>query len=289
MSASEEFWFIGCDDQKIAATHWFAQGQPRAVIQIAHGMGEHVGRYAETAMFLAGHGFAVIGNDHRGHGRTGLASGGAGKFGAVGFDGLVADMGRLLSLCQAKYPGLPVILLAHSMGSFAAQKLVLTRSSGLAGLVLSGTGPLDTLFAELQRLNFDMAKLANRSLDHVRTTHDWLSRDAHSVDAFLGDPLCFAALADEATVSLAGAATILADPAALRGIRPDLPIYCVAGSCDPVGQETKGVRTLMRRYAEADVRDIRRDIYEGGRHEMLNETNRDEVRENLLAWIEGVI
>lgn len=289
MSAFEEFWFTGCDDQKIAATHWFSHGRPRAVVQIAHGMGEHVGRYAETAMFLAEHGLAVIGNDHRGHGRTGLASGDTGKFGSVGFDGLVADMGRLLSLCQAKYPGLPVILLAHSMGSFAAQKLVLTRSSGLGGLVLSGTGALDSLFAELQHLNFDTAKLANRSLDHVRTTHDWLSRDADSVDAFLADPLCFAALADEATASLAGAAKTLADPTALRGIRPDLPIYCVAGSCDPVGQETRGVKILMRRYAEAGIRDIKSDIYEGGRHEMLNETNRGQVREKLLAWIMGVI
>ncbi len=289
MSISDDFWFTGCDDLRIAATHWRSQGQPRAVVQIAHGMGEHVGRYAETATFLARNGVAVLGNDHRGHGRTGVASGDTGSFGLAGFDGLVKDMERLLTLCHEMYPGLPVILLAHSMGSFAAQKLILTQSHGLAGVVLSGTGALDSLFDQIKHLNFDIAKLTNQWLDQVRTTHDWLSRDAKAVDAFLADPLCFATLDDDATLSLAKAAPILADPAALRGIRPDLPVYCVAGSRDPIGQEAEGVRLLMRRYAKADVRDIQSDIYEGGRHEMLNETNRAEVRANLLTWMDRAL
>jgi alpha-beta hydrolase superfamily lysophospholipase len=282
----EDFHFIGCDGKVIAGTHWHSEGQPRAVVQIAHGMGEHIGRYAEAATFLSRHGIAVLGNDHRGHGRTGLATGEMGKFGDVGFDGLVADMARLLEIGRATYPGLPIILLAHSMGSFAAQQLVLTQSDKLTGLILSGTGALDSLFDALEKLHFDEAKLTNGSFEPVRTTHDWLSRDASAVDAFLADPLCFATLDQDAALSVARAAPLLADPGALGAIRPDLPVYCIAGSLDPIGQETAGVKLLMRRYAEAGVRDVQCDIYEGGRHEMLNETNRAEVFAKLLDWIE---
>jgi alpha-beta hydrolase superfamily lysophospholipase len=283
---AEAFCFIGCDGKTIAGTHWPSEGTPRAVVQIAHGMGEHIGRYAQTAAFLSSHGFAVLGNDHRGHGRTGVASGETGSFGDAGFDGLVADIGLLLEIGRVRYPGLPVILLAHSMGSFAAQQLILTQSDRLDGLILSGTGALDVLFRELEQLNFDAASLTNRSLAHVRTSHDWLSRDARAVDAFLGDPLCFAVIDSDAASSVARAAAILADPGALRAIRPDLPVYCIAGSLDPVGQDSAGVRLLMQRYAAAGLHNVRCDIYEGGRREMLNETNRAEVLANLLDWIE---
>lgn len=289
MPLVENFRFVGCDGKMIAGTHWHAEGEPRAVVQIAHGMGEHVGRYAETATFLSRHGLAVLGNDHRGHGRTGVAAGDTGTFGGAGFDGLVADMGRLLDICHARYPGLPVILFAHSMGSFAAQQLILTQSDRLSGLILSGTGALDALFDALERLNFDAARFTNGAFEPVRTTHDWLSRDPRAVDAFLADPLCFAALDDDASASLAHAAPMLADPAALRAIRPDLPVYCLAGSLDPIGLQATGVELLIRRYAAAGLRHIRCDIYEGGRHEMLNEINRAEVRAKLLDWIECIL
>lgn len=289
MPIVENFRFVGCDGKMIAGTHWHAEVEPRAVVQIAHGMGEHVGRYAETAAFLSRHGLAVLGNDHRGHGRTGIATGKTGTFGDAGFEGLVADMGRLLEICHARYPGLPVILLAHSMGSFAAQQLILTQSDLLSGLALSGTGVLDALFDALERLNFDAARFTNGAFEPVRTTHDWLSRDPRAVDAFLADPLCFAALDDDANASLARAAPILADPAALRAIRSDLPVYCLAGSLDPIGLQATGVELLIRRYAAAGMRHIRCDIYEGGRHEMLNEINREEVRAKLLDWIECIL
>lgn len=289
MSTAEEFGFVGCDGQWIVGTHWHAESQPRAVVQIAHGMGEHVGRYAETATFLARHGIAVLGHDHRGHGRTGIAAGALGHFGDVGFDGLVTDMGSLLERCRARYPDLPVFLLAHSMGSFAAQQLVLSQSDRLAGLILSGTGTLDTLLEALARSNFDLAGFANRSFEPVRTPHDWLTRDASVVDAFRRDPLCFAALDAAAAASFAAAAPKLSDPAALRRIRSDLPVYCLTGSLDPIGEETAGVDRLIRRYAAAGVRDIRCDRYDGGRHEMLNETNRADVLATLLDWIDHTI
>lgn len=286
---SEEFWFAGCDLKRIAATHWPASGEARAVVQIAHGMGEHIGRYAQTAAYLSAHGFAVLGNDHRGHGRTALASGDIGRFGDAGFDGLVADMARLLEIGQSRYPALPVILLAHSMGSFAAQQLVLTHSRELAGLALSGSGALDGLLGELEHLNFDAAKLTNRGFVDPRTTHDWLSRDENAVDAFLDDPICFAALAPDAALSVAQSAPILADPHRLRLIRSDLPVYFIAGTLDPIGQQAAGVRVQMSRYAAAGLQDLQCDIYEGGRHEMLNETNRAEVLARLLAWIERIL
>jgi alpha-beta hydrolase superfamily lysophospholipase len=288
-TTAEAFCFVGCDGTTIEGTHWPSQGPARAVVQIAHGMGEHIGRYAQTAAFLSGHGIAVLGNDHRGHGRTGTASGETGSFGNAGFDGLVADIGLLLAIGRARYPGLPVILLAHSMGSFAAQQLILTQSERLDGVILSGTGALDALFQELEQLNFDATRLTTRSLARVRTSHDWLSREPRAVDAFLDDPLCFAAIDRDAAASVARAAPILADPGVLRAIRPDLPVYCIAGSLDPIGQNSAGVRLLMQRYAAAGLHDVRCVVYEGGRHEMLNETNRGEVLANLLDWIEQTL
>ena len=286
--SSKDFHFTSSDDLPIACFRWDARGPSRGILQIAHGLGEHIGRYAELITVLQEAGLVVYGHDHRGHGRTVRSPEEFGDYGEGGFDLLVEDMAELTRIAKEENPGQPLLLLGHSMGSFATQQFVLDRSHSIDGLILSGSGVLDGMVrlsrAALQKYNF-----LNAAFEPARTTFDWLSRDASIVDAFMKDPLCLPMLKPASTASFLGASTRLADPALLSEIRPDLPVHLFSGSEDPVGERLVGVCTLMNGYHKAGICDISFDFYDGGRHEMLNETNRGEVRTNLLVWISGVL
>ena len=288
LTPSAEFRFTSSDDLPVACYRWNSRGPTRGVIQIAHGMGEHVGRYAETIQFLVSAGLTVYANDHRGHGRTAPDKSHLGNFGEGGFDLLVADMVRLSRIAKVEHPGIPFILFGHNMGSFAAQQYVLDRSREIDGLILSGSGALDGL-ARLATSAPTHSNVLNEKFEPARTPFDWLSRDASVVDAFIHDPLCFPELQPASLASFFSAAPRLSDPISLREIRDDLSIYLFSGSDDPVGQQLDGVELLIHRYEKAGIYDVSHDFYLGGRHEMLNEMNRDEVRERLLAWISSVL
>jgi len=283
-----EFSFTSSDGLRIACARWDSQGPVRGVIQIAHGMGEHMGRYAETIEVLVSAGLTVYGNDHRGHGRTASSAKQFGDFGNGGFDLLVEDMVRLSRIAKDENPNLPFILFGHSMGSFAAQQYVLDHSRDIDALILSGSGALDGL-ARLATSAPAKSNVLNVNFEPGRTPFDWLTRDTAVVDAFMNDPLCFAELQPKAAASFLGAASELSDPLRLRDIRDDLPIYLFSGSEDPVGQQLEGLALLIHRYEKAGLYDISHDFYLGGRHEMLNEINREEVRERLLAWISSIL
>ena len=283
-----EFDFASADGLRIRCARWESGRSPRAVVQIAHGMGEHLGRYAETIDALVRAGLVVYGNDHRGHGRTAPSREAFGDFGAGGFELLVQDMSRLGEIARSEHCDAPFILFGHSMGSFAAQRYAIEHSREMDALILSGSGALDAL-ARVAAAATSGSNILNAAFEPARTPFDWLSRDEAVVDAFASDPLCFAALGPDAFASFLGTAPQLSDPSALRGIRLDLPVYLFSGSDDPVGQELKGLRTLIDRYRSAGLRHIACDFYQGGRHEMLNEINRVEVRANLLSWIEGIV
>jgi alpha-beta hydrolase superfamily lysophospholipase len=286
--AISEFRFTSSDGLGIACVRWANRGPLRGVVQIAHGMGEHIGRYRETIEALTSAGLAVYGNDHRGHGRSAFPTGNLGDFGAGGFDLLVEDMVRLSHIIREEHPHAPLFLLGHSMGSFAAQQFVLDRSHEIDGLILSGSGVLDGL-VRVVRLGASRLDVLNDDFDPARTPFDWLSRDDAIVDAFIGDPRCFPELKPAALASFLAAAPMLSDPLYLQRIREDLPIYVFSGSEDPVGQELVGVQALIERYHEAGINNIAHDFYPGGRHEMLNEVNRAEVRTRLLGWISSVL
>jgi len=288
MIPSLQFTFASSDGLPIACARWANRGPLRGVVQIAHGMGEHIGRYAETIDALAQAGFTVYGNDHRGHGQTALPTATFGDFGTGGFDLLVEDMVRLSRIATQEHPNEPFFLLGHSMGSFAAQQFILDHSWNVDGLILSGSGALDGL-ARRARSAPERYDLLNYAFDPARTPFDWLSRDDAVVDAFMADPLCFAELKSASFASLLAAGRRLSDPASLESVRKDLPIYVFSGSDDPIGQQLIGVQALIERYREAGIHDVAHDFYPGGRHEMLNEINRAEVRERLLAWISAVL
>ena len=288
ITPSAEFSFTSSDGLRIACARWDSRGPVRGVIQIAHGMGEHMGRYAETIEALVSAGLTVYGNDHRGHGRTAPDNTHLGDFGDGGFDLLVEDMGRLSRIARAENPGQPFVLLGHSLGSFAAQQYVLDDSQEIDGLALSGSGALDGLARQASSAPAG-SNVLNEHFEPARTPFDWLSRDQAVVDGFINDPLCFAQLQPASFASFLSAAPRLSDPTSLRGIRDDLALYLFSGSEDPVGQQLDGVELLIRRYEKAGLYDVMHDFYQGGRHEMLNEINREEVRERLLDWISSIL
>ena len=243
MFSPTHFRFTSADGASIACVRWDSQGASRGVVQIAHGMGEYIGRYDGLIEALVSAGFTVYGNDHRGHGLTALSPAQFGDFGEGGFDMLVEDMLWLNRIAKHECPFQPYLLLGHSMGSFAAQQFVLEHSAEIDGLILSGSGALDGL-ARLANSVPVGSNVLNASFEPARTPFDWLSRDNVVVDKFMNSPLCFAQLQPASLASFLAAAPRLSDPDNLRGIRKDLPIYVFSGSEDPVGQQLQGVRVL---------------------------------------------
>jgi alpha-beta hydrolase superfamily lysophospholipase len=283
----EDFSFNSEDGLEIAYFRWRAAGKAAGIVQIAHGMGEHALRYAQVAEFLNQAGFHVYANDHRGHGQSAKGPESLGDFGIGGWNGLVADMAMLTRLARMREGGLPVILLGHSMGSFAAQQYVLDNSGLIAGLVLSGSAAMDKLSIDPSR-EADLTAF-NRAFEPARTPHDWLSRDPGAVDAYEADPLCGFGINKKAMETMAASAIRLIDPAALAQIRKDLPIYIFAGDKDPINHDLEWLKPVAERYRAAGIANVTEKYYPGGRHEMLNETNRDEVMRDLLDWLSKTI
>ena len=277
------FRFAGDDGTSVAGYRWLPPGAPRGVLQLAHGMGEHALRYRLVAERLTGAGLAVYANDHRGHGAT--APHGLGVIGPGGFPVLAADMACLTRLARAEQPGLPVVLLGHSMGSFAAQLFLLDHAGLIDGAVLSGSAALHQRTQAVQQAGAARLQDYNRAFEPARTPFDWLSRDPDAVDAYIADPLCGFSLKPACRASMIAAAARMLDPEALRGVRRDLPLYLLTGDADPVNGALTWFHPLEAAYRDAGLRDVTARIYPGGRHEMLNETNREEVIGDLLSWL----
>lgn len=277
---------------------------PRAVIQIVHGVAEHMGRYEEVSRFLAAHGFLVCGEDHLGHGKT-VEDGSYGFFAPEdGWDLVVRDVRRLRELEGEKYPSLPYFLLGHSMGSFLTRTYLIQYPGTLDGVILSGTGqepaPLVALGRALASLEcrrlgsqgvsplVDALSLGsyNRRFRPNRTGADWISSDPAAVDAYLADPLC----RPKPTVSMfrdmMGGLQFIAKPGNLRNMRADTPVLFLSGEQDPVGGMGRGVRKVRQMFLDAGCTDVTLKLYPGGRHEMFHEVSQREVFEDLLAWLE---
>jgi len=294
------------DDHKEIFVYRFRPDAGAAVkgfVHVAHGMAEHALRYARFAEALVSAGYVVHANDHRGHGKTG-----AGELGYIGPDGFrraVRDLVELLAHGKRENPGVPAFLFGHSMGSYFTQELLITNGEALHGAILSGTGgkpsPIAAagrLVARIERRRVGprgtsslLTKLSfdefNKAFRPNRTSFDWLSRDTKEVDAYIADPLCGFAVSTQLWVDLLDGLAAISDPARQARIPRGLPIFVFAGEEDPVGERTKTIRQLLRAYQAAGVRDVTHRFYPGARHETLNETNRDEVTRDVVAWLDA--
>ena len=277
--SNEEFHFTGADGTPIAAYRWAAAGPVKAVLQVAHGMGEHALRYLEPLAPLRAAGVAIYANDHRGHGKTAST---LGDFGPGGFGAVVDDMAALSVIAKREHPGKKLVLLGHSMGSFALQIYLAKHSALIDAAVLSGSAALDMLPPPDPNGGLEAF---NAPFEPARTPFDWLSRDAREVDKYIADPLCGFSVDQASMMSIFTAAAPLFEPGALKRIRPTLPIYLIAGDKDPLNAGLAALTPLVERYRAAGVKDVTHDFYGGGRHEMLNETNRAEVVANLQRFV----
>ncbi|HEY1448662.1 MAG TPA: alpha/beta hydrolase [Caulobacteraceae bacterium] len=287
--AVDHFRFAADDGAQIAAWRLAPEGRPRAIVQIAHGMAEHMARYERLGQALAGAGYAVYANDHRGHGASADIHG-LGDFGPRGFPGVVQDMASLSHLAREEHSGAPLVLLGHSMGSFAAQLYLLSHGDDLAALVLSGTAAGDKLVEAIAASGGGgRLESFHAAFEPARTPFDWLSRDPEEVDAYVADPLCGFELTQDSVQSVfqaTGDATLYPR---LAKAPKDLPVLVISGERDPVtGPGQTFVGALVDRYRAAGL-DVEHRVYSGGRHELFNETNRDEVTADLIAWLDARI
>lgn len=285
MTATSSTFASPSDATALATYTWDDVTDPVGVVQVAHGLAEHGARYDRLARALNAAGYVVHAVDHRGHGAS--ITGTPGDFGDAGFEALIADVAAYGASLRRAAGDLPLFLLAHSMGSFAAQSVLLDHSDLYDGVVLSGSTALDLMAAGLAQAEGPVGLEAFNAGFEQRTGYEWLSRDEAEVDAYVADPLCGFDLPDATVPSLFGAAATLADPAALARIRTDLPLLVVSGSADPLAGGGDLVRVLAQRYRDAGVADVTVRVYDGARHEVFNETNRDEVTGDVIGWLDA--
>ena len=297
--------FAASDGVELVTYRWEAVGEPRAMVAIAHGMAEHAARYDAFASHLANAGMIVEAHDHRGHGRTAATADELGYFAPTqGWQRIVDDLKERLTDMRARHPGLRLILFGHSMGSFVAQQVLYEAPALIDAAILSGSNgkPLrlasvGRLVARLERLRLGprgrsdlLAKLSfgpfNRRFAPNRTEFDWLSRDAAQVDAYVADPLCGFPCTTQFWIDLLDALPALARQKNRERVPEALPLLIFSGDEDPVGVN---LSELVKGYRGNGMTHVAVKFYPGGRHEMLNETNREEVHADVTAWIDGVL
>ena len=308
MSELIEFSFPSKDGKhRCHVSLWAPEGQPRAVVQIVHGVADHAGRYDHFARYLAGHGFVVCGEDHLGHGKT-VDDGKYGYFGRKdGWTLVTADVRELRKIMGEKYPGIPYFLLGHSMGSFLARTYLCAYPGTVDGCILSGTGQEkpaviaagkaaasaicavkgpEAVSAMADKL---FQGTYNQQFKPARTTADWICRDEAVVDAYLKDPFCTFKSTVGLVRDMMGGLQYISSEEALSQMDPRTPVYLYSGDRDPVGSNGEGVRKVYGFFKDHGTADLTMKLYPGGRHEMLNEINKGEVYADVLAWLEGHI
>lgn len=277
------------------------------MVHIAHGMAEHGERYARLAEILTRAGLMVYANDHRGHGKTAAPSD-LGFFAAQdGWQVVLDDLRDHLIRERAAHPGVPLILMGHSMGSLMVQQSMVEHDTLIDAVVLSGTSGRPSLLARLGRLIARLERMRqgprgcsalintlsfrsfNKHFKPNRTDFDWLSRDEAEVDRYIDDPRCGFRCTNQLWIDLLDAIGVFTAPDFQARVRAELPIYLLAGERDPVGDSGAAVRSLAHDLSAAGLTNVTLKLYSGGRHEPLNEINRSAVVADLMAWIEGVL
>lgn len=274
------------------------------IVQISHGMSEEAGRYKRFANYLTDNGYIVYINDHRGHGKS------AENINRIGIlaqkDGIhciVKDLNKLTKIIKTENNGLPIFLFSHSMGSFAAQKYIIDYSEDIDGVILSGTNGLHGIEVDLgflvakvmskiqgrEKKAYLIDKLAfggfNKKFKPNKSEFDWLSRDFKEVEKYIENEYCGVVFSNGYFYDLFKLFKEIRNINNLKKINSKLPIYIFAGDKDPVGKFGKGITKLYENYKKVGIENVEFKLYSGGRHEMLNEINKDEVINDTINWI----
>lgn len=300
------FWLTANDRSRLYVNQWMPDGPAKAVLMLSHGMAEHSGRYARLAAALCAAGYGLYALDQRGHGRT--ADGGTlGLYAEKdGWNKVVGDLASLNQHIGQQQPGLPIFLLGHSMGSYIAQAYLLHHSASLNGAILSGSNfqPVALyraarVIARAERLRQGLRGRSalieflsfgsfNKAFKPNRTAFDWLSRDPVEVDRYIHDPLCGFRCTNQLWVDLLGGLQQISKASNLAQIDPGLPILVMGGECDPVS-EGKRLNSLAHALREAGCQHLQLTVYPQARHEVFNETNRDQVTADVLMWLDQAL
>ncbi len=304
----DTFQVAAADGVQIFVYRWQPDGTPKAVVQIAHGMAEHAARYARLAQSLTANGYAVYASDLRGHGRTAKNPEDLGFLAAKdGWQLCADDLWRVNRRIAEENPRLPIILFGHSMGALLARQLMCDHGQSFAAVVLSGSNGQPTPMALagraitraeklrlgargksklIQSLTFDAF---NKRFEPARTRFDWLSRDPAEVNKYVADPLCGFNPSVQLWIDMLDAWAAIAADDNLAGVPRDLPIYVISGERDPVSAGTKMLLPMLEQYRKAGLTRVEHKFYPQARHELLNETNREEVTRDLLGWMNRLI
>jgi len=289
------------DGTKILVRHWSTEENPRAIVQIAHGLAEHSARYGRLAAALNAAGYGAAASDHRGHGPAASPADLGHLADSDGWAKAVGDLWTVNRAVAAQHPGIPIVLLGHSMGSFLSRQFAAEHARALAGLVLSGSNGAPPAIATAGRLVARLERLRlgprgksgllnqmmfgdfNKPFRPARTQFDWLSRDEKEVDAYMADPLCGFPFSTQLAIDLLDGLAVVTSRKNLGPIPKDLPVYIFSGEHDPVGSNIKG---LIADFRAAGFVRLTTRLYPEGRHEMLNEINRDEATGDLVKWLD---
>ena len=302
----EEFFLASNGAGRIHCGLWLPEGEPRAVVQIIHGIAEHIGRYDHFARFLTQRGFAVCADDHMGHGLS-VESGGVFGYFSGGWMAAVRDERSLFAEMKKRFPALPYFMLGHSMGSFLLRTYLYTYPGELAGAIISGTGWQPELalsaglaLCKIERLRIGetgrskllkelMFGVYNKKFSPNRTPNDWICSDEAVVDAYTDDPLCGFDATVGLTRDMLTGISMNQKKENLAKMDKTLPVLFVSGMQDPVGAMGEGVLRTIDAFKRAGLSNVTIRLYPEGRHEMLNETNRAEVYADILGWLEPLV
>ena len=305
MPSFQDFYFQSSTGRtSIHALKCVPDSKPRAVVQIAHGIAEHIDRYRPFMEFLADNGFVVAGNDHLGHGKSIRVPDEQGFFAEKdGWWRVVDDMDKLHDIMSNEYPELPYMLFGHSMGSFLTRTYLIKHPDKYDGVILSGTGHQSpalvlggnaaaSVMAKLNGAMGDGAKLDSlafgtylNKIENPRTKFDWLSRDTEQVDKYIADPLCGFVGKIGLYRDMMQGIKFITDKKNIAQMNKEKPVYFMSGDGDPVGDYGKGVERAYKAFCDAGLHDVFMRLYPGGRHEMLNETNKEQVYQDILSWL----
>lgn len=303
----KEFYYPSSDGvTQIHGIEWLPEGDVEAVLQICHGMVEYIDRYDGFAKYLTERGFCVVGHDHLGHGKSVQSQEHLGFFHeTAGNKYVIADIHRLRKITQKKYGEVPYFMMGHSMGSFLLRQYLTMRAEGLAGAIIMGTGCMPySLLAAGQKVCKAIAAVKgwnyrsefvnqlgmggyNKQFEPSDSTKDWITSDEEMRKAYEADPLCSYTFTVNGYYQMFEGMKVLTKKESMAKIPKDLPVFFVSGAEDPVGENGKGVVKVFQKYENSGISDVQMKLYPGDRHEILNETDRMEVYEDLYQWMKA--